>query len=249
VPKWFLNTNIATRLGLGFGALVLLIVIFGLSALYQMNRLKQQSDTLYHHPFTVTRSVDAVIIEALKIHREMKDLAHTVEHDMIRAQQSRISTYEEDALRHLETVSSQFLGDPQTVKKVYQSLIDWRPIRDEVIQLRLAGDLPAADAITRGKGARQVALIKSELERLKLFSDRKADESLANAEVLLRESTMIIGLVLAAAVLLGIAIAIPITRSIRNPLTRLDRAAAQVSQGDLEQQVVVTSQDELGRLG
>jgi class 3 adenylate cyclase len=178
----------------------------------------------------------------------MKDLAHTVEHDMIRAQQSRISTYEEDALRHLETVSSQFLGDPQTVKKVYQSLIDWRPISVEVIQFRLAGDLPAADTNTRGKGARQVALIKSELERLKLFSDRKADESLANAEVLLRESTMIIVLALAVAMILGIAIAIPITRSIRNPLTRLDRAAAQVSQGDLEQQVLVTSQDELGRL-
>jgi hypothetical protein len=74
VPKWFLNTSIATRLGLGFGALVLLIVIFDLSALQQMNRLEKQSDTLYHHPFTVTRSVDAVIIEALKIHREMKDL-------------------------------------------------------------------------------------------------------------------------------------------------------------------------------
>jgi class 3 adenylate cyclase len=248
VQKWFLNTSIATRLGLGFGALVLLIVIFGLSALHQMNRLEQQSDILYHHPFTVTRSVDAAAIEALKIHREMKDLAHTVEHDKIRAQQSRVAAYEEATLHHLETVSSQFLGDPQIVKKVYQLLIDWRPIRDEVIQLRLAGDLVAADAITRGKGARHVAHIESEFKELRLFAARKADDSLENAEVILRESTMIISLVLAAALLLGIAIAIPITRSIRNPLTRLDLAAAQVSQGDLEQQVVVTSQDELGRL-
>ena len=246
--KWFLNTNIATRLGLGFGALVFLIVIFGLSALHQMNRLEKQSDILYHHPLTVTRSVDAVIIEALKIHREMKDLAHTVDRDKINAHESRVSVYDEEALRHLETVSSQFLGDTQTVKKVYQSLIDWRPIRDEVIQLRLAGDLVAADAITRGKGARHAALIESELKGLRLFAAHKADESLDNAEVLLRESTMIIRWVLMAAVLLGLTIAIPIARSIRIPLTRLDRAAAQVSQGDLEQQVVVTSQDELGRL-
>lgn len=117
--KWFLDMSIATRLGLGFGALVFLIVIFGLSALYQMSRLEKQSDILYHHPFTVTRAVDAVIIEALKIHREMKDIAHTVERDKIRAQQSRVTTYEEDALRHLETVSSLFLGDPKIVKGVY----------------------------------------------------------------------------------------------------------------------------------
>jgi class 3 adenylate cyclase len=148
VPKWFLNTNIATRLGLGFGALVLLIVIFGLSSLQQMNRLEKQSDILYHHPLTVTRSVDAVIIEALKIHREMKDLAHTVDRDKINAHESRVSVYDEEALPHLETVSSQFLGDTQTVKKVYQSLIDWRPIRDEVIQLRLAGDLEQQVAVT-----------------------------------------------------------------------------------------------------
>jgi methyl-accepting chemotaxis protein len=223
VRKWFLNTSIATRLGLGFGALVLLIVIFGLSALQQMKRLEKQSDILYNHPFTVNRSVDAAVIETLKIHREMKDLAHTVEHDKIRDQQSRIAAYEEAALRHLDTVESRFLGDPQTVKQVYQLLIDWRPIRDEVIRLRLAGDLAAADAITRGKGARHVALIESELKGLRLFAAHKADDSLANAEVILRESTMIIGLVLAAAVLLGIAIALPITRSIRNPLRQYDR--------------------------
>jgi hypothetical protein len=65
-------------------------------------------------------------------------------------------------------------------------------------------------------------LIESELKGLRLFTARKADESQANAEVIMRKSTMITGLILAAAVLLGIAIAIPITRSIRIPLTRLD---------------------------
>lgn len=76
--KWFLNTSIATRLGLGFGALVLLIITFGLLSLDQMVGLAKQSNVLYSHPFTVTRSVDTVVIEVLKIHREMKDLAHAV---------------------------------------------------------------------------------------------------------------------------------------------------------------------------
>ena len=246
--KWFLDMSIATRLGLGFGALVFLIVIFGLSALYQMNRLKHQSDNLYHHPFTVTRSVDAVVIEALKIHVEMKDLAHEVDRDKIRDHESRVSAYDEEALRNLETVKAQFLGDPQIVKQVHQLLIDWRPIRNEVIQLRLAGDLAAADAITRGRGAHHISLIENELKGLRLFAAQKASDSLTNTESIMRKSTMIVGMIFAAVVLLGIAIAVPITRSIRIPLTRLDRAAALVSQGDLEQQVVVTSRDELGRL-
>ena len=246
--KWFLDTSIATRLGIGFGALVFLIITFGLLVLHQMVDLEKQSETMYRHPFTVSRAVDAVKIEILKIHREMKDLAHAIEPDRIRSHQSRVSVHDEEALRHLETVRSQFLGDPQTVKKVYQSLIDWKPIRDEVIRLSLAGDFTAAETITREKGARHVALIESELERLRLFAARKASDSLANAEMILHKSIMIIGLVLAASVLLSIAIAVPIARSIRIPLLGLDHAAAKVSEGDLEQQVVVHSQDELGRL-
>jgi class 3 adenylate cyclase len=248
VRDWFLNMNIASRLSLGFGALGILIVAFGLSALYQMSRLEKQGYDLYHHPFTVSRSVDEVEIAILKIHREMKDIAHIVDHDKISGHESKISGYEEDALRHLGTVSSQFLGDSQLVKKVHQSLADWRPIRNETIKLRLAGDFLAADAITRGKGARHVAHIESELEILKLVAKRKANDSLVKAGMIMRQSTLFIGLVFVTAVLLSIVIAVPITHSIRKPLTRLDRAATRVSQGDLGQQIQVTSQDELGRL-
>lgn len=240
--------SIATRLGLGFGVLILLIFAFGLLVLYQLVDLKKQSDTLYRHPFNVSRAVNAVEIEILKIHRAMKDVAHATELDQARSFQSRMSTLDEDALHHLEMVKSRFLGDLQIVDQVQQLLIDWRPIRDEVIRLRLAGDMVAADAITREAGARHIALIEHELERLKLFADRKASESLANAELITRNSIKIIGIVLAAAVLLGISITVPVTRSIRIPLARLDRAAEKVSQGDLGQHVVVHSQDELGRL-
>lgn len=246
--KLFLDMSIATRLGLGFGTIFLIIVIFGLLGLYQIINLQKQSDIMYRHPFTVTRAVDAVEIEILKIHREMKDLAHAVQPDQVRHHQSRVTLHDGEALRHLEKVRSQFLGDPKAVDKVYQSLVDWRPIRNEVIRLRLDGDLTAADAITREKGARHVSLIENDLEGLKLFAARKASQSLANAEEILQNSIITIGLVLFASVLLSIAIAVPITRSIRIPLTRLDHAATKVSQGDLEQQVVVHSEDELGRL-
>jgi len=248
VREWFLNMNIATRLGLGFGALVFLIIAFGLSALYQMDRLKKQGENLYLHPFTVTSSVDEVELATLKIHRSMKDIAHIIDRDKIQSHESQIAAYEEDALQHLEIVSSRFLGDQQLVKKVHQSLIDWRPIRDEVIQLRLAGDLLAADAITRGKGAGQVEQLENELVKLKLFADRQANSSLAKAGMIMRQSTLIIDLLFVTAVLLGISIAVSITHSIRKPLTRLDHAATRVSQGDLEHQIEVVSQDELGRL-
>lgn len=64
----------------------------------------------------------------------------------------------------------------------------------------------------------------------------------------MRESTKIIAVILSAAVIFGIAIAVSITRSICNPLKRLDHAVDLVSRGDMNYQVAVLSQDELGRL-
>lgn len=246
--KWLQNMNIATRLSLGFGVLVFLIISFGLITLQQLVNLENQAGILYRHPFSVIRSVDALEIEVLKIHREMKDLAHTVLQDKIITHQSIISVHDANAQRHLNIVISRFLGDPQIAKNVDQLLIDWRPIRDEVIQLRLEGDLSGADTITRGKGARHVSLIESELEELNLFAVRKASDSVANAKAILNESIVVIEFTLVIAVLLSIAISILLTRSIRIPLTRLEQAAIRISEGDLGQQVAVNSQDELGRL-
>ena len=151
-------------------------------------------------------------------------------------------------MRHLETVKSRFLGDLSEVDEVHQALIDWRPIQGEVIRLRLAGDVAAADAITRGTGARQTELIETKLKGLRKFADGKAREALANTDDIMHESILLIGSVLAGAILLGFAIAVGITRSISRPLVRLDRAVGAVSQGDMTQQVVVHSRDELGRL-
>ena len=135
--KFFLNMNISTRLWLGFGALVLIIVVFGLSVLHQMNQVAKQGDILFLHPFAVTRSVDEAELAILKIHREMKDIANLADQTDIHSHVSLITEYEEIALRHLGIVQSQFLGDQQVVENVLQSIAEWRVMRDEVIQLRL----------------------------------------------------------------------------------------------------------------
>ena len=242
------NLSISTRLGLGFGVLILLILGFGSFVLHQMSELEKQSRILLQHPFTVVRALDTVAVNIVKIHREMKDLANVVQPDQVRFHLSRVDAYEKEALQQLELVRSKFLGDKIEVEQVHQALMDWRPIREDVVRLRLAGDRTAADVVTRGVGARHTVLLESELLDLRRFAGTKADETLVNVESVTSESREIIGAVLVLAAFLGVAIAVPIARSIRNPLVRLDHAVARVSEGDMEQQVAVQSRDELGRL-
>jgi class 3 adenylate cyclase/CHASE3 domain sensor protein len=248
LPRWFLNTSIGSRLGWGFAALVGLTLVYGGLTLSQMRELEGQANLLFRHPFTVTRAVAEVELQILKIHREMKDLAHTLVAEDVPRNLARVDGYEQEALRQLDVVRQRFLGDPEEVKRVHDALVAWRPIRQEVGGLRMQGHFAAADAITRGRGAAHVALLERELGGLKRFAQGKAAESIARSEAILEEAVRTALLLLAGAALLGSIIALAITRSIREPLVHLDRAAAQMAEGDLEQQVPVGSADELGRL-
>jgi class 3 adenylate cyclase len=134
------------------------------------------------------------------------------------------------------------------VRRFHDALVAWRPIRKEVGSLRVQGNYAAADAITRGRGAEHVALLERELAALKSFAQGKAVESIARSEAILQEGMTSAILLLVGAALLGTAIALAIASSIRTPLGHLDRAAARMAGGDLEQQVPIQGRDELGRL-
>ena len=96
-----MNLSISTRLGLGFGVLILLILGFGSFVLHQMSELEKQSRILLQHPFTVVRALDTVAVNIVKIHREMKDLANVVQPDQVRFHLSRVDAYEKEALQQL----------------------------------------------------------------------------------------------------------------------------------------------------
>jgi class 3 adenylate cyclase/HAMP domain-containing protein len=248
LPSWFLNTSIGSRLGWGFAVLVGLTLVYGGVTLRQMRDLEGQASLLFRHPFTVTRAVAEVELQVLKIHREMKDLAHTLVAEDIPQYLARVDGYEQEALRQLDVVRQRFLGDLDEVKRVHDALLAWRPIREEVGRLRMQGQFSAADAITRGRGAAHVALLERELGGLKHFARGKAAESISRSNAILEDAVTAALLLLAGAALLGTIVAVTITRSIRTPLVHLDRAVAQMAEGELEQQVPVGSEDDLGRL-
>jgi class 3 adenylate cyclase/CHASE3 domain sensor protein len=248
LPRWLLNTSIGSRLGWGLAALVGLTLVYGGLTLHQMRDLEGQASLLFEHPFTVTRAVAEVELQVLKIHREMKDLANTLVAEDVPQYLTRVDGYEQEALRQLDVVRQRFLGDPEVVRRFHDALVAWRPIRKEVGSLRVQGNYAAADAITRGRGAEHVALLERELAALKSFAQGKAVESIARSEAILQEGMTSAILLLVGAALLGTAIALAIASSIRTPLGHLDRAAARMAGGDLEQQVPIQGRDELGRL-
>ncbi len=231
------NTRIVTRLLVGFGVLAVLTVVLGLSALSNMNTLAGLTEKLYRHPLAVSNAVLEANAGIIAMHRAMKDVALATDDDAINAAQAEVSRYETEVLAQFDIIRERFLGDKALVETARTAIVDWRPIRDNVIALMQAGERAQAAMITKGRGAQHVALITKSMDALITFARNKAIEFNAGSQAAKSEATTVMVAVITVIVLLAGAVALIITRSITLPLRSLEGAMGQLAGGNLDTEV------------
>jgi len=246
--SFFRRLRIPHRLALGFGLLIFIFFVYGLYSVTSATLLADETAELHAHPFAVQRAVLEAEFGMVKIHRAMKDVV--LAHDDAEVFSSvRIAEDSEKVVHHcFDVLRQRFLGDRALVDDAYDSFLDWRQIRAEVVALKLRGDGEAAAAITREKGARRVALLEEKMDVLRNLAARKADEFLVHSRDVQAHSIRVTQVVLAGLLLLGGAIAWVTARSIQKPLRSITHAAERITHGDCEHRVSVPSQDEVGTL-
>ncbi|MBY0430401.1 MAG: MCP four helix bundle domain-containing protein, partial [Rhodospirillales bacterium] len=169
------NLSIGARLMAGFGAVIVVTLVLGGLALRDLDTLAELTVKLYRHPMTV--SVEAVEAKAdlIAMHRGMKDVALAPDAAILDAAVKAVADYETSALKHLAVVRERFLGGQAEVDQLINTMEAWRPIRAEVIALMREGKRAEAAAITREKGAKQVAEVIKRMEGVSTFARTKAN--------------------------------------------------------------------------
>ncbi|HEY0834652.1 MAG TPA: methyl-accepting chemotaxis protein [Azospirillum sp.] len=224
--------TILTRLVVGFGSVLVLTVALGLTASGQMDRLSDLTDKLYRHPFAVSTAALEAKAGLIAMHRGMKDVALAPDAAGIEAAARTVDAYETEVYKHLGMVKERFLGDKRQIEKIVTDFAAWKPIRAEVIAFMREGKRAEAGAITRAKGAEQVALIARGMDDLIAFSYAKAAEFEQRAKTDAADATTILFAWVAGLVVLGLGIAALITRSISLPLGGLRASMARLADGD-----------------
>lgn len=241
------NQKIGMRLGGGFLVILLLSAVLGAIAINGLGTLGDLTVKLYKHPYTVSTNVLSVRGNITAIHRSMKDVALSKDKAGIEAAFNVANKYEQEVFKSLAIIEERFLGDKSQVLKLKQAVIDWKPIRSEVVALMGEGKREQAAAITKGKGAKVVEEINTRIEGLRLFAQNKADGFMAKASTT-RSSVirLTIGLLLGSLVL-GALIAYLITRGITRPLGFLSERMVSLSEGDNETEIPALERgDEIG---
>ena len=166
--------NISTRLILVFSIVILAIVIISISTVIQLKNSAVISRNIIEHPYIVSNTIRDIEVNIVAMHRSMKDVVLAKYQEEIATAIAIVNEYEQRALVNFNIVFERFLGNKTDVEDAYNTFLDWRIIRDEVIDLVQNGDRDSAIAITQGKGSRQVELIFEKINGLLIFADQKA---------------------------------------------------------------------------
>jgi methyl-accepting chemotaxis protein len=173
------NTNNSSkqRLYQGFLLVIVLFVIWGGISLRAMHTMTDLSKKLYSHPLAVSNASLKAALSVTKMHRSMKDVVLLDSSGSIAYAINIVNEQEQMVLEQLNIIKDKILGsEGQNLEKEARKLfVDWRSIRDEVIELAKSGKRDKAALITMGKGAAHVTKLEDRMLELTAYARNKAD--------------------------------------------------------------------------
>ncbi|MDQ2083503.1 methyl-accepting chemotaxis protein [Xanthobacteraceae bacterium Astr-EGSB] len=226
--------KISLRLAAGFSVLVLVTIALGVLAHVRTSDLSGLTRSLYRLPFAVTNALSDANAEIIAMHRSMKDVAMAPAAADIDRAVADVDRREKEVQRHFGVVRERFLGNKADLEAAASAFTAWKPLRDEVIKLTRDGRRDEAGAVTRSRGAMQLAKIDEPLERMAKFAHQKAEEFMNSAaatadRVAIELFATVLGLTVAS-----LMVAFFTARSIVVPIGGMTVAMGKLANGDFD---------------
>lgn len=244
------NLKIGTQLLLGFACMLVFVVLLGLVALFDSNKIHQQTDLIYNHPLKVRRAIGALEADILTMRLGTRDLMLAV-NDSERSEANRmIEVAAENAREKFGILKTQYLGPVTHVDEAYNAFIRWESDRRENLKLAEAGNIEKVKKSFSSTG--EVGKLRDDmLQKIKIIDDfalNKTDALYSNSDKIKDSLTLRLVLLVASVLLLMAFISFWLIRSIRKPLKEMTSATDQFNEGNLDIRSKYLSGNEFGVL-
>ncbi|MCD6285132.1 MAG: response regulator [Anaerolineae bacterium] len=246
------DVKIGAQLQVGRGVILVLVVILGVTAWVQSDKLWQATKGLYDHPLRVRRAVGELKADILAIHwgtDELLELENEQERDRVI---EIVVSHEADAAQQFDILYNWYLGPRKDIDDVYHTFLQCKANRDEIIRSLRAGELTDASTIeipeAGGLVSPHTEEALSQIQNISDFatemSDRFYEEAQAQREAFLLHLWIMVGVILVLSFIAGNLL----LKGIRDPLTDLNSVVEQYLQGNLDARSRYLSANELGAL-
>ncbi|MES2017115.1 MAG: methyl-accepting chemotaxis protein [Pseudomonadota bacterium] len=244
------NLNIGTRLNLGFGVVLLLVIALTLLGLRSMSLINDALVTVAEKNAAKMDAAADMREAQLTISVAVRDMALLKESSQVQAQQAIVT----EAKRHIASsfvVLDKLVVFPKgmaILARIRSASAEAMPLLERAVQQAQAGQADAAAAQLAGPAAAPTARWAAALGELIDFQLELNAKGTAQAKTDYDVARLVLTSLGAAAVMAGMLIAWLSARSITVPMRRAVRIAETVAAGDLNSHIEVDSRDETGQL-
>jgi signal transduction histidine kinase/DNA-binding response OmpR family regulator/HAMP domain-containing protein len=244
------NLKIGVRLLLGFGTILVFVLILGGVSYWQSNQLWKHVSNMYEHPLQVSRATRDIKSDVLAMHRAMKDLVMSDQTEDMERALKEFTYFESDAHQSFVVVYDRYLGPKADIDSAYRAFLEWKVITDETRRLMLEGHVSEAYDRTKYNqvGGNQVNHILNKIQVVIDFAKEKGDSFYADAKHDRNMLFIRLGILLSSILILSAFISYLIIRGIRNPLRALKQATDEYRNGNYNARSAYKSTNEIGVL-
>lgn len=242
------NLRLMTRLNLGFGMVVIFIILIGLVAGLEVQHTANLTTTMYQQPLAVSRAGRDIQTHFNGMLRAMHQVALTNNPAELQLASQSLDTDEQAIYQAFATIFEQFTGKQEAIQAAYNAFVVWKPTREAIIELKLTGQEQQATLILKQEEAENVTEVVNRMQIMMTTIRQESDRFYATTQQASEESRMKIGLLVGLAIVFSTGTAWMITRSITRPLNEILEGVQQISQGRLDYAINVEYGGEIGLL-
>lgn len=241
--------TIRKRLYAGFSIVICLSVAIGVFSVVSMRNVANQTENMYNAPYMGLKSVLSIKSDIIKIHSLMQTISSSKNGEQIESVRADIRTCEDNVFGQFELFEKSDVASKEEIKTLKTQFIDWGPIREEVINLSLAGMSDIAARITDEIGINHVNTLNNTIEGLTTVTQNAAEQFLAHSTTQSMQSFYVnIGLLVVMLIYSFVVAALTVKKIVPR-LKRIESAAQRMAMGDLDVEITIVENDEIGALG
>ena len=251
--KWLASLRTRTKLFLGFGLIVALLMVVTLVAYRSIRALEESQRTLFERDFAAT-------VDLLELRADLNRQRSLMLEMMLRPQRSEQRALERDIRertqkidRTLQRLSERGRNDPQflaRVEEVKDALRAYRQTRDAEINLIYEGRADEARQMGLGFQEERFEKIRSVVVQLSEEAGARGREAVDASAQGVKTTTRTLAVVGLLALLTSVAAALLLNSMIAKPLQDISGVAEKIALGDLSAGALTNGQrgDEVGIL-
>ncbi|MER1940115.1 methyl-accepting chemotaxis protein [Castellaniella sp. FW104-16D08] len=243
------NLKIGTRLALGFGLMIVLLLILSSIGAWRMYQTEQDSSMLIqrqHNNSLILRWARQVDVNA----NQALAAANLTNPDVLKVFKDGMAATDQKSDEIRDQIQKG-LNDPAAAaqfKKALEFRDQYQDGRAKAFKNLDNGDYADADRFFNQEMPKITAQYIAEIDKLEALQNSIVAQDVANGTQANRLGLTILGIATLLALILGPLFAWFVTRSVTHPLRQAVRLADAVSRRDLSLHVQVNSKDEIGQL-